>query len=777
MTKNKNKNIVSALLAISLVLNFGGVVKTEELFTTPEAKAEGSCPASVPSTHMVIRSGSANGPILGTYDNEGWNLESGPPGMGTVATLQVPSGTVLYYNGWTEGVELTNRSPGSTHSISGSATVTAPGNKAGYYPSGYYFSKQQNVSGYTTPITANRVIHVGAHNSCWGGFDDGESWISVQIQVAGGGGNPSTIIRSATNSLAIVKNPTVSLLVNGATSATVPVGSTPNLTWATDSVNMGNSCVASNNNSDSSWTGPKVGQEPYTPPQPPPRSGGTQDLDPLNSVGTFTYTIQCFGLNNVASAPASVTITVGNGPYYTCRPIPVNQSIPRGGAGTVTINTERFNGHNSAITYSAQVTGPAGNAPVITFQNNGQTPPDSPATVAVITTDSNTTLGDYQITFTGTGGVNCLTAASISVTSSATPDANIFCEGLNPECEISSGQTATISWNSSNVDDCEIYQNPPVVIGTGTSGSLESAPLTQDTPFSIYCDGPNGSATDLVTVRVRVGPGGLEPPTNVVASNDVCGEINITWSPPTSGTPTGYNIYRKPFGGSYGRALANNVSSPYTDRTAFLGPLYVYGVTALYGGTETTPPVDSNAISLRECRPDLTGSDKDTISIGSLSADLNGCNNSPDIPTGFKIANSGDNLRFRICVINSGTVDLTSVTLTELPNANEYTRNLTNIQLTVPDPLDGDACPGSPSGMTWVIGNMPAQTPFRSCYIYVTAKIADPNGPTGDLYRVQNIANITANYAGGSISKQVRSSLIFFMKGGGIPDRNETPPR
>lgn len=504
------------------------------------AIAESECPAPIPSTYATLRSGSANGPILGNYSNSGWNSESGQPNP-TFAQLEVPAGTVIYYSNHTEGVELTNRSQGSTHGYSSAVTITSPPNKAGFYSNGYYFTKQQFVTGYTNPINSDVFMSVGGHNSCWGGFDDGESFISIQIRVQNA--PPSPTIRTGTTSLAVVKDPTVSLLVNGQQSVSVPNGATPTLTWSTNSVNIGDSCVASNNNPDTntpdpSWNGAKLGQASYTPPNPPPPGGGSQQIGPLTNSGVFTYSIRCYGLNNVVSQLSSVQITVGNAPSYSCSITPPGiQSVPRGSNRSVTLQVIPQNGYNSPVDFAVTSISPSTPVPpVVTINGNPQTSPYSSAAVATIATSVNpaTTTGEYTIQVTGTGGVNC-PPIRINVTSNPGTIDIKFNGSDGPVDLIPPADSGTLTWApTGDVASCTASMTEgeyPAWQGarpaTGNQGVTALQANTRYT-FKIDCVTALGEQTQPDTVTVRVGnPPAVDPFVDLKCRATAGGEENF----------------------------------------------------------------------------------------------------------------------------------------------------------------------------------------------------------------------------------------------------------
>ncbi|QQS22836.1 hypothetical protein IPM19_04395 [bacterium] len=666
--------VVAAGFAVALPAaegkNVGSVIKN--------AIAETSCPAPIPSSYATLRSGSANGPIIGTYENQGWNSFDAP--QPTFAEVTIPSGTVIYYSNHTEGVELTNRSQGSTHGYSSGATVTSPSNKAGFYATGYYFTKQQQVAGFTSPITADTFMSVGGHNSCWGGFNDGESLLSIQIRVQNA--PPTPTIKTGTTNLAVVKDPTVSLLVNGQQSVTVSNGATPTLTWSTSSVNIGDSCSATNNYPSSSnpapnWNGAKLGQAAYTPPNPPPPGGGSQQVGPFTSAGTFTYSILCYGLNNVASQVSSVQITVGDAPSYSCTVSPPGvQGVPRGSNRSATMRVVPQNGYNSPVDFTVtSITPSVPVPPVVTISGNPQTAPYSGAAIATIATSVNpaTTTGEYTIQVTGTGGVNC-PPIRINVTSDP-GSINIKFNGsdgpvtLNPP--INSG---TLSWAPvGDVEECTASMTEgdyPAWSGsrppTGTQGVTNLQSNTRYT-FKIDCITSFGEQVQPDSVTVIVG----SPP-----AVDPFVDLKCKGTNPVN--PTFVDGVCTVFSGDRAQLQARS-----GDATSCVLTPGIPGYTPTPNETTTvsTPPILSNTVYNLRCQgADGTNSQEDEVEIRVANAvdafvDLKCKGTNPVNPTfvdGVCTVNSGDRAQ-----LQASSADATSCTLTPAISGYTPTPNVT----------------------------------------------------------------------------------------------------
>jgi hypothetical protein len=100
--------------------------------------------------------------------------------------------------------------------------------------------------------------------------------------------------------------------------------------------------------------------------------------------------------------------------------------------------------------------------------------------------------GNVFSTCWGNGPLTPCTAGSFTTP----PPATTASLSANPKA-ISSGQSSTLSWNSTNASSCE----GGGFAASGTSGSAVVSP-TVTTSYSVTCTGDGGSATDLTTVTV-----------------------------------------------------------------------------------------------------------------------------------------------------------------------------------------------------------------------------------------------------------------------------------
>ncbi len=104
-------------------------------------------------------------------------------------------------------------------------------------------------------------------------------------------------------------------------------------------------------------------------------------------------------------ADASLEVYFNPVTSFTCSVLPNSHTLDQGSSYSYDIDSTPTNGFNSPVTYTSSISPSTPNPPVISFTNNGQSPPAT--TEANITTSSGpsgTTAGPYTLTFTGTGG-------------------------------------------------------------------------------------------------------------------------------------------------------------------------------------------------------------------------------------------------------------------------------------------------------------------------------------------------------------------------------------
>jgi hypothetical protein len=219
------------------------------------------------------------------------------------------------------------------------------------------------------------------------------------------------------------------------------------------------------------------------------QSSGTLQVSPS---ATTTYTLTA--KNIAGSATANATVTVYIPPTATISADP--QIIVAGQSATLSWNS----------TNADSVTIDPGIGPV-------------PAGGSMAVSPAQTTT--YTMTATGPGGTaTANTTVTVTypvptVTIKAAPDT------------ITSGQSLTLTWSSTNATGCDIE---PGIGAVGPSGSQMVSP-TQDTVYVITATGPGGSATASAGVTVKVANSAptvhLEPADITINPGDT---TTLTWT-------------------------------------------------------------------------------------------------------------------------------------------------------------------------------------------------------------------------------------------------------
>ncbi len=602
------------------------------------------------------------------------------------------------------------------------------------------------------------------------------------FEVSGIVGGPITITKESRSALAIIKKPSVNLLVNGRTNDTVPLGSRPTLTWATDSVDEGNACTASNSNNagvpvDPLWDGFKNGY-----------GGGSQAVGPMTREGVYTYSIVCRGYGgSVTVPPSNVQIVVGSAPAFNCVLMSLGfTTITQGSSTTATLKVEPLNGFSENVKFTGQVIPPGPNAPVIVepYTNNPQIDPYIDWTSALIDTSASTTPGEYQIIFTGTSeSSDTVTCPPVIVAvDQITPLARIHCGGQSNQnsCTVPYNGSSKISWESSLVTNCTVRKNGVVwdnQLSQVYPPGKDSGPLTVNTTFDLACTGSYGPVNSSVLVNVTPVP--PQQPNNVQATTSSgCGTARVTWDGPlVPPAPENYQVYRststvlstfQPIGG-----LIPEDGSPtysYLDGGPFVPDTrYYYAVAAIIGSQYSTL-VPSNGVIPVPCAPSLNLSNKDLVRVNNnTQIPPNSCNNLSDV---FVLPNrdifkTGSKVYFNINVCNSGTEDMKSIVVTETD-----AHNLDEVRLE--SKLGGCVLSGSGTG-PYRLRDLPAPQPgqYTVCTVQISGilrAVSDP--PVGFLHRFWNRAMITAN----NLPDKPVTTPPYLFSDTGTPVRNETAP-
>lgn len=147
--------------------------------------------------------------------------------------------------------------------------------------------------------------------------------------------------------------------------------------------------------------------------------------------------------------------------------------------------------------------------------------------------------------------------------------------------------TVTLTWTQVGVPTSVYYYKKIHSYSTWQSGVAVTYPtatadvtgLSEATAYDFRLSAYNSTSglysdyTDILTETVQ-----LKVPTNFVATCSA-GDIVLSWTD-NSSAESGYEVYRKVSGGSYGSALSTTATSPYTDSTVSAGTTYDYKIRA-----------------------------------------------------------------------------------------------------------------------------------------------------------------------------------------------------
>ncbi len=327
---------------------------------------------------------------------------------------------------------------------------------------------------------------------------------SYTLNCTGAGG-------SATSTATLTVNPAPAAVTNFAASPTnIQVGQSTALSWSTTEAT---SCAAGGGTGSDGWTGAK------------PTSGAGVSVGPLNTAGTYTYTLTCTGPGGT-SAPSPVTVTVSAGPTLPAAAVVTFLATPttiQAGQSTlltwVTTNATRCTatgGSGSDSWTGAEPTASLGTA------------------IGPLNTAGTYT---YTLTCTGPGGTSAPSALDVNV-GAATPAAALVSFIALPTA-LQTGQSTTLTWVSTNATSCTATG------GTGSDGwSGTQQPLSVGTAigplntagtytYTLLCTGPGGaSAPTSANVTVSAGPplAGITALVAIPSAIQVGQSITLTWA-------------------------------------------------------------------------------------------------------------------------------------------------------------------------------------------------------------------------------------------------------
>ena len=271
--------------------------------------------------------------------------------------------------------------------------------------------------------------------------------------------------------------PPASVASFSASPATIPVGQSTALTWTATSATT---CSASGG-AGSAWMG-SVGT-----------SGTAFNTGPINTAGSYAFTLTCTGPGGSGSGSVVVNVTTAPTPAAGITAFSVSPtSMPAGQAASLSWSTSNATScSGSGDTGTGQWNGPVGTA-------------SSGFSTGVLTTP-----GRYQYTLScsGPGGAGTPAAVVVNVTN-APPTAAVVNNFTASPTTLTTGQSTTLAWSSSNAASC--------TASGGSGGDSWTGPMP--TSSSGFSTGPLASAGTFTYALTCTGAGGSAGPGSVIVT-------------------------------------------------------------------------------------------------------------------------------------------------------------------------------------------------------------------------------------------------------------------
>ena len=366
------------------------------------------------------------------------------------------------------------------------------GQASGSWLDGFVLAGMQPYNGYTVTTSATVSDHVLATvgrmrvQSAYG-----TSWSSLSISP----GTPPLTITTAS-----LPNGTVGSAYSAALTATSGV---PPYTW-----------------------GLANGSGPLPPGLGLNASSGLISGTPTTA-GTYSITVQ---VTDSASNTATkgLNIAVSSSGNFTILASPFFVSAAQGNQGRWTLNTQISGGFNSSIALSASGL-PSG--ATVSFNPSMITAPGSGSAIMTVSVASNTPVGSYPITITGTGGgvqqstVTTLkvTAGAGSFTLSASPNSLSVAQGSQGSSTITTAISgtfnSTIAMSASGLPSgVTVAFNPSSIPAPGNGTSAMTITVASSTPTGTYpvtVTGNGGGTQQSTTLTLTV----VAPPSFTISAS------------------------------------------------------------------------------------------------------------------------------------------------------------------------------------------------------------------------------------------------------------------
>ncbi|MHB8660601.1 MAG: hypothetical protein ACYC75_01495 [Minisyncoccota bacterium] len=194
---------------------------------------------------------------------------------------------------------------------------------------------------------------------------------------------------------------------------------------------------------------------------------------------------------------------------------------------------------------------------------------------------SSPAVGSYPIYFRvedsqglwSTSGPSCPTR-TVKVTSSPAPTATLYANGKT-STTIVSGNSATLTWSSSNASSCDFIVSPPST-GPGhaanNSTGVSTGVLSSTQNYQLSCTGPGGSADSNIATVTVVNPAVTitANPARVPSVNAPNNRTTLAWSTNDPSHTTSCSVLGGNGFSASGISNSGIDSGPITDQTVFL---------------------------------------------------------------------------------------------------------------------------------------------------------------------------------------------------------------
>lgn len=296
-----------------------------------------------------------------------------------------------------------------------------------------------------------------------------------------------------------------------------------------------------------------------------------------------------------------------------------------------------------------------------------------------------------------------------NITYSCNPPATVDIKANSSDGPIAlnSGQSATLSWTSTNAVSCTASN---AWSGTkGTSGPSESTGVLSagNYTYTIVCSNSSGSMSSPDSVNIDVTSSGSAPssPTTFTATASSCGTgtIDLAWG--SSSGATSYKLYRN------GLEIYNGVALSFSDTGRTAGVSYTYTVTASNGAGTSAP---SSTSPVGTSAPDVCGSAPSTPTGLTVTASSTCGTGTINVSWNASSGATSYTLRDGSTTIYTGTS--TSFSHTGLVAGSSHSYTVLASNSTGPSSYSSAVNGTAPSACVAVTCAAPATNAFTGCY-------------------------------------------------------------